>query len=129
VLAAIAFMRARVPSPDTGDTRKDLIAHLEQARRRFDLSLMGTLLVEESKHPELLESFREGMIDPQWNQVAAALERGKERGEVRADLDSRLAANAIMGTFMHATVAAGRPPRGWPQRVVDMLWPAFAASG
>src|SRR5207244_715463 len=59
VLAAIAFMRARVPAPDTGDTRKDLITHLEMGRRRFDLSLIGTLLVEESKHPELLEGFRE----------------------------------------------------------------------
>jgi AcrR family transcriptional regulator len=127
VLAAIAFMRARVPAPDTGDTRKDLITHLEIARRQFDMSLIGTLLMEQDKHPELLDEFRERMISPQWDQVAAALERGKERGDVRKDLDSHLAANALMGSFVHRAVAEGRPGRGWPERVVDMLWPAFGA--
>jgi AcrR family transcriptional regulator len=127
VLAAIAFMRTRVPAPDTGDTRKDLVMHLEMGRRRFDLSLIGTLLVEEAKHPELLAGFRERMIEPQWDQVAAALDRGKERGDVRQDLDSHLAANALMGSFVHYYLSAGRPPRGWAERVVDTLWPAFAA--
>jgi AcrR family transcriptional regulator len=127
VLAAIAFMRTRVPAPDTGDTRKDLVMHLEMGRRRFDLSLIGTLLVEEAKHPELLQGFRERMIEPQWDQVAASLERGKERGEVRKDLDSHLAANAVMGSFVHHYLSAGRPKRGWAERVVDTLWPAFAA--
>ena len=127
VLAAIAFMRARVPAPDTGDTRQDLITHLEMGRRRFDLSLVGTLLVEESKHPELLEGFRERMISPQWDQVAAAFERGKERGDVRKDLDSYLAANALMGSFVARYLSVGRPGPGWAEQVVDMLWPAFAA--
>jgi AcrR family transcriptional regulator len=127
VLAAIAFMRARVPAPDTGDTRKDLVAHLEIARRQFDLSLVGTLLMEQDKHPELLGEFRERMISPQWDRVAAALERGKERGEVRKDLDSHLAASALMGSFVHRAIASGRPGKGWPEQVVDMLWPAFGA--
>ena len=127
VLAAIAFMRTQVPAPDTGDTRKDLVTHLELARRKFDMSLVGTLLVEEGKHPELLQGFRERMISPQWDQVAAALERGKERGDVRSDLDSHMAANALMGSFVHRYLSTGRPPRGWAEAVVDTLWPAFAA--
>src|SRR6266446_2449345 len=49
---AIEFMRAKVPAPDTGDTRQDLVTHLELARRTFDVSLSGTLLVEEEEHPE-----------------------------------------------------------------------------
>src|SRR3954467_6123469 len=39
VLAAIEFMRAQVPAPDTGSTRDDLVTHLELARRTFDISL------------------------------------------------------------------------------------------
>jgi len=88
---------------------------------------MGTLLVEQDKHPELLERFRERMMLPQRDQVAAALERGKERGEVRKDLDVGLAVNALMGSFMHHAIVIGRPKRGWPERVLDTLWPAFAA--
>jgi hypothetical protein len=32
-----------------------------------------------------------------------------------------------MGSFVHRAIASGRPAKGWPERVVDMLWPAFAA--
>ena len=127
VSAAIAHMRVRVAAPDTGSARQDLVEHLERARRIYDMSLMGTLLVEQDKHPELLERFRERMMLPQRDQVAAALERGKERGEVRKDLDVGLAVNALMGSFMHHAIVIGRPKRGWPERVLDTLWPAFAA--
>jgi AcrR family transcriptional regulator len=128
VLAAIEFMRAQVPAPDTGDTREDLIAHLERARRTFDVSLSGTLLVEEQEHPELLEQFRERMLAPRFAQIAGAFERGKERGDIREDLDIRLAVNALMGSFLAHYLAIGRPDRGWAERVVDTLWPGFAAS-
>jgi AcrR family transcriptional regulator len=127
VSAAIAHMRVRVPAPDTGSTRKDLIEHLERARRIYDMSLMGTLLVEQDKHPELLQRFRERMMLPQRELVAGVLERGKERGEVRKDLDVELAVDAVMGSFMYHAIVLGRPKRGWPERVVDTLWPAFAA--
>jgi AcrR family transcriptional regulator len=127
VSAAIAYMRIRVPAPDTGDTRQDLIEHLERARRIYDMSLMGTLLVEQDKHPELLEKFRERMMLPQRELVTAALGRGQKRGEVRKDLDLQLAADAVMGSFMYHAIVLGRPKRGWPERVVETLWPAFAA--
>ena len=54
-------------------------------------------------------------------------ERGKERGEVRADLDSTTAAHALMGSFIFAYLSNGRPKPGWSEHVVDTLWPAFAA--
>ena len=127
VSAAIAHMRVRVPAPDTGSARQDLIEHLERARRIYDMSLMGTLLVEQDKHPELLERFRERMMLPQRELVAGVLDRGKERGEVRKDLDVELAVEAVMGSFMYHAIVLGRPKRGWPERVVDTLWPAFAA--
>ena len=60
----------------------------------------GTLIVEERKHPELLDQFRTGMLGPRLDQIAASLDRGKERGEVRADLDSMLAAQALMRNIL-----------------------------
>ena len=127
VAAVIADKTSRVPPVDTGSTRDDLVAHLEFARRRFAMGLAGTLLVEERKHPELLEQFRDRMIVSRNDQVAAALERGKERGEVRGDLDVTIAVHALFGAFLHEYLSAGRPGRGWAKRVVDTLWPAFAA--
>jgi AcrR family transcriptional regulator len=129
VHAAIEYMRTQVPAPDTGDTRKDLMAHLETARRQFDMSLAGTLLVEQRKHPDLLDRFRERMIAPRTNEIAEALRRGIARGEVRSDLDVDLAAEAIMGSFLFHSLAIGQPQKGWAARVVETLWPAFAATG
>lgn len=127
VAAVIDDKSSRVPPVDTGNTRDDLVAHLEFARRRFTITLAGTLLVEEAKHPELLERFREGMLVPRRDQIAASLDRGKERGEVRADLDSTLAAHALMGSFMYHYLTVGRPTKGWSERVVDTLWPGLKA--
>ena len=73
------------------------------------MGLAGTLLVEQRKHPQLLGQFRDGMLVPLRDEVAAALERGKARGEVRADLDLQLAAHAILGSFVYQQLVAGRP--------------------
>jgi AcrR family transcriptional regulator len=129
VAAVIADKASRVPPIDTGSAREDLVAHLEFARKRFAMALAGTLLVEQSKHPELMREFRRGMLVPRRDQVAMALERGKERGEVRADLDVKLAAHAVFGSFVYHHLVAGRPGRGWAEQVVDTLWPGFAAAG
>ena len=127
VAAVIADKVANVPPIDTGTARDDLIAHLELARRRFTVSLAGTLIVEERNHPELLEQFRREMIVPRRDSIAEALERGKERGEIRADLDTQIASHALMGSFIFSYLAGGRPPKGWSESVVATLWPAFAA--
>jgi AcrR family transcriptional regulator len=127
VAAVIADKASRVPPIDTGSARGDLIAQLEFARRRFAVSLAGTMIVEERNHPELLEHFRRGMVAPRRGQIALALQRGKERGEVRADLDTGLASDALMGSFIFHSLAVGRPGKGWAEQVVDTLWPAFAA--
>src|SRR5437763_1936158 len=101
VAAVLADKQARSMPIDTGSTRGDLIAHLEFARRRFAIELAGTMIVEGRKHPELLEGFRRGMLQPRLGEIVGALERGKERGEVRPDLDSEVAVHALMGAFMY----------------------------
>jgi len=127
VAAVIADKTSRVQPIDTGTARGDLVAHLDFARRRFTVQLAGTLLVEQRKHPELIEQFREGMLVPRRDAIAAALDRGKERGEVRAELDTTLAVNALMGSFLYYSLSIGRPPADWAERVVDTLWPGFSA--
>jgi AcrR family transcriptional regulator len=127
VAAVLADKASQAPPIDTGSARGDLIAFLEFARRRFAVELAGTMMVEGRKHPELLDGFRRGMLRPRLGAIAAALERGKERGEIRKDLDTEIAVQALMGSFLYARMAEGHPPKGWSERVVDTLWPAFAA--
>ena len=126
-LAAIAHLNAARPGPDTGSARDDLAELLDQVRRRFDLSVTGTLLVEERGHPELLEAARGQMIEPAVERFRAVLRRGVERGELRADLDLGAAAHALLGSFFVRYLEAGRPGPGWAEDVVAALWPALAA--
>ena len=60
-------------------------------------------------------------------EIVAALERGKERGEVRPDPDSELAMRAVMRAFVFHRIAEGQPQKGWPEHVTDILWRAFTA--
>ena len=103
----------------------DLVIIVKSTRASFDYLFLGRLTYE--MNPELLEHFREGMVRPQRGRIAAALRRGQERGEVRADLDCELAAEALMGSFMFHFLTSGRPAKGWSERVVDTLWPGFAS--
>src|ERR1700756_5311713 len=73
VAAVLADKQARNAPIDTGSARDDLVAHLEFARRRFAIELAGTMIVEGRKHPELLEGFRRGMLQPRGGGIVAGL--------------------------------------------------------
>jgi AcrR family transcriptional regulator len=128
VRAALSDKRARVAKIDSGSAREDLVAYMEFSRLRFEPALAGTILVDGRKDPRLLTFFREGMLLPRLDDMIEALERGKQRGEVRADLDTRLAVHALMGAFMVHNLESDRPPKGWSRRVVDTLWDGFASA-
>src|SRR2546421_6531147 len=64
VSAAIDTLRDPGRRPDSGDARQDLVAHVESMRRNFDMSLAGTLLMEEPHNPRLIALFRERMVIP-----------------------------------------------------------------
>jgi AcrR family transcriptional regulator len=128
VRAALFDKRANAATIDTGNAREDLVAYMEFSRRRFEPRLAGTILIDGNKDPELLTFFREGMLLPRLQDMADALERGKERGEVRLDLDTRLAVHALMGAFMLHNLESERPPKGWSRKIVDTLWNGFAAT-
>ena len=126
VAAAIGFMPAPAAVPDTGSALRDMRALLEGAARSIDLSLVGTLLVEEHRHPELMERFRERTLRPYARLVTEALERGQRRGEVRGDLEPVLAAEVALGAFLHHHLLHGRPTADWAEEVLGLLWPCFA---
>jgi AcrR family transcriptional regulator len=127
VSAAIQTLRQPVRRTAGGDARRDLIAHLDNVRRNYGMSLAGTLLMEEPYNPRLLELFRERMVIPQRDMVADAIRAGIDRGEVRADVDVERVLDLLLGALFGAVFAAGRPGPGWPEETVDALWPALAA--
>src|SRR5438477_7357057 len=83
VSAAIDSLRDPSKRPDSGDARRDLVAHVENMRRNFDMSLEGTLLMEEPHNPGLITLFRERMVEPRRRIIRDSIEKGIERGQIR----------------------------------------------
>jgi len=127
VSAAIDTLRDPSKRPDTGDARLDLVAHVENVRRNFDMSLAGTLLMEEPHNPRLIELFRERMVEPRRQIIRDSIDRGIERGQIRPDLPTDRILDYLLGALFAAFLTAGRPGRAWPEDVVDALWPSLAS--
>jgi AcrR family transcriptional regulator len=127
VSAAIDTLRPPSPRAPSGDARTNLIAHVENARRNFDMSLAGTLLMEERHDPRLLELFRERMVLPRRDVVRRTIQRGIDSGGIRPDVDVERVLDLLLGALFAAVLAAGRPGPAWSEQTVDALWPALAA--
>jgi AcrR family transcriptional regulator len=127
VSAAIDTLRDPAKRPDTGDARRDLVAHVENMRRNFDMSLAGTLLMEEPHNPRLIELFRERMVGPRRQIIRDSIEKGIDRGQVRSDLDVERIVDHLLGALFAAFLTGGRPGPEWPRQIVGALWPALAS--
>ena len=125
VAAAIDSLRQPPPRAPDGDVREELIAHLDAARRGFDMSLAGTLLMEAPHNPALMELFRERMIAPRRDVLRKLLERGISEGQLRRTMDIERTIDLFFGALFFATLSAGRPSRSWSVETVDALWPAL----
>jgi len=128
-LAAAVIDAWRVePLPDTsGPARERALAILENFRRNLALGdsmpLLGTLLAEEGRHPEVIGRFRARLVKPRRALLAEALKEGVASGELPRELDVEAAVNILIGSFYARYVARGEVPRNWPRRVLAQLWP------
>jgi AcrR family transcriptional regulator len=126
VSAAIDTLRDPAKRPNTGDARRDLIAHLDNMRRNFDMALAGTLLMEEPHNPRLIALFRERMVQPRRQIIRDSIDAGIARGQIRPDLDVEPIIDYLLGVLFAAVLSAGRPGTNWPTATIDALWPALS---
>jgi hypothetical protein len=91
--------------------------------------MIGTLLVEERRTPGLIALFRERIVRPRRAMLRAALEAGRNRGEVRADADIEAAVNMLVGS-LYARYLSGEPiPADWARRVAATALAGVASDG
>jgi len=102
--AAIASMRVRPRPAPTDDVRADLVAHLKLLRAGLErpngMTMLGTVLAEESETPELLVLWRERLVAPRRKELKAVLEAARARGELRANANLEVAVSALVGAFI-----------------------------
>jgi AcrR family transcriptional regulator len=111
--------------PDLGDSRAELWRAVQQglpADGSAYVGLIGGLIAEQDRHPELIEAYRRTVVLPRRAIVRAIIERGQARGDIRDDIDAEAALELMAGPFL-ARVFAGLDtgPR-WRKRAFETWW-------
>ena len=92
--------------------------------------VLGSLLVEDQRHPGLLDVFRERILFPRRAMIEAVIERGVERGEIRGDVNPLIVIEMIAGAvFAHHVILGLEGDDTWVRSLVDHVWSAIASGG
>ena len=125
--AVVDSMRVEASHEGSGPPRERALAVLENFGRNLErpnsMALLGTLLTEEHRTPELLTRFRSRLVRPRRRLLAEALEAGVRAGELAPTTDTDVAVNTLIGSFYAIYVSQGQIPQNWPQRALDLIWP------
>ena len=131
VAAAVGALKDELgPPPNTGDVRADIVEMIVRSQeilvRGPGFAMIGALLVEERRNPQLIELFRERIMQPRRDDVITLLKRGVERGEIRANADLAVAAHAILGSILASHILGVAESAEMIEHTVDTIWRGIA---
>lgn len=114
------------------DTRGALAALLgataDALARPGGMAILGSLLAQEARDPDLIAVFRERVFAPRQAVINALLQQGIDAGDVRSDLDLEVADALLFGALL-ARATLGEPvDAAWRDRVIDQVWKAIAST-
>ena len=123
--AALLQLQSEEPLPQTGNLELDLRKTLEGFQRNLfrpnGMAMIGMLLSEERRAPELIALFRERITRRRRGIVRSILAAAAERGEIDKSSDLDAAVNLLIGSFYAKYIADAKAPRNWPERVVRLV--------
>jgi AcrR family transcriptional regulator len=103
----------RLPTPDTGSLRGDLLSLLRPwvrlATSRPYGRVIAALLTEAQTDPAFAAEYRARFVEPRRAQGAAVLRRAIERGEITADTKIEVALDLIYGPIYHRLLHGHAP--------------------
>ncbi len=133
ISAAVATLISEIAIPDTGSTRADLLALMEQAvelyRGPLGSRLMPSLIEEAQRNPELANTVRNDFLTRRRAALGAVLKRGIERGDLSRGLDIELALDVLGGAIFYRLLITGGPiDQRLAEGVVHLVLRGFAPS-
>jgi AcrR family transcriptional regulator len=129
---AAAVISAQLPAlevPDLGDTRAELWLAVERgfpADGAAYVGLIGGLIAEQARHPELIAAFRERVLLPRRAVGQALIERGQARGDIRADVAAIAALDLFAGPFLARVFAGLDTGTEWRRAAFATWWDLIA---
>ena len=125
VAAVVARRLQALDVSDLGDTRAELWRAVQVGFPPDGpgyVALIGGLIAEQDRHPELIAAFRSNVLLPRREAVRRLIERGQARGDVRREVDAEAALDLLAGPLL-ARVFAGAPTGArWRKRAFDLWW-------
>ena len=133
VTATIAGLVGEIAIPDTGSTEADLLALMRDAVKVYSKApaadAMPALIAAMNRDPALARATREGFLAARRDALRTVVQRGIERGDLRADLDPELALDVLGGPLFYRLLVTGGPiDDHLADGVVDLLLHGFAPS-
>jgi AcrR family transcriptional regulator len=138
VLAAIQRLQAEAPLLDTGNVRADLLAMVKHALTLGSSSpvlqkLAFRAATELAVKPEMLQGLLLQVVPTRFHDFASLIERARERGELREDLNTEVALGMIAGPiFYHwllgGIVSSSLPPAELAEQIVEGIFHGLAGT-
>jgi AcrR family transcriptional regulator len=132
-VAVIDSLRVDSLPAESGPPRRRALAVLQNFRSNLlsgnSMAVVGTLLAEERRHPELLAAFRSRLAEPRRAALRRALAEGISSGELRASADPDVLANMLIGAFYARYIATSDLPDDWAEQTLQHVWPAPRRAG
>jgi AcrR family transcriptional regulator len=125
--AVIGALRAEDPPAGAPTPRAHALAILENFLRNLRstaaLAILGSLLAEEERHPELLRLFKTRLAEPR----RALLRQALAAGGLPASADLDVLTSMLIGSFYGRYLTTAGIPDDWPDRVLSAIWPPDTA--
>lgn len=129
--AALVERLAGIDPPEGDDPAALLREMCERFQRALiegiGLGVIGTLMVEMPRHPELIEAFRTAVTRPRRLLVAEAVDRGRRLGVVRGGVDPDLVVDLLTGPILMRAIHSGEVPPGYAGRLFEWVWASIRA--
>jgi len=127
VVAVVDSLRIQGMPDDSGPPRDRALAILRNFHanvlRENSMAVVGSLLAEEHRHPELLAAFRSRLVEPRRAALSRALADGVSSGELAKSADTEVLASMLIGSFYARYVATSEIPDGWAEQSLQHIWP------
>ena len=111
------------PPASASSPRAHALAILENSHSNLRampaLAILGSLLAEEQRHPELLELFKTRIVEPR----RALLRQALATGDLPDGADLDALTSMLIGSFYGRYVTVAGIPDDWPNRVLSAIWP------
>jgi AcrR family transcriptional regulator len=121
--AVIGSLRVEEPPASAATPRAHALAILENflgnLRAIPALAILGSLLAEEERHPELLQLFKTRIVEPR----RALLRQALAAGDLPDSADLDALTSMLIGSFYGRYVTIAGIPDDWPDRVLSAIWP------